>query len=61
LQDYDQAIQLDPEYAEAYHNRGITKLLTYKDQSGCEDLETSAKMGYDKAQEKIPYFCRGLK
>jgi hypothetical protein len=45
LADYDRAIQLDPDRAYSYAQRGIMKLVHLKDRSGAmKDLEQSAQL-----------------
>ncbi|MEM9822491.1 MAG: tetratricopeptide repeat protein, partial [Bacteroidota bacterium] len=58
IQDYTRAIHLDRQYAEAYYNRGLSHLLLFDSVSACTDLEQSAELGYDRALEKIKYFCQ---
>ena len=57
LADYTKAIQLDPNFAEAYYNRGLTHLILLDNYSGCQDLKESATLGYERANEKIAFFC----
>jgi tetratricopeptide (TPR) repeat protein len=57
IDDYTKAIQLNGEYAEAYFNRALAHLQNYDKISGCYDLEKSALLGFDKAQEVLKYFC----
>jgi tetratricopeptide (TPR) repeat protein len=57
IDDYTKAIQLDGAYAEAYYNRALAHLQNYDRISGCYDMEKSAMLGFEKAQEMLPYFC----
>lgn len=57
IDDYTRAIELDNEYAEAYFNRAICHLQRYDKISACADLEKSAELGFEKANELIGYFC----
>jgi tetratricopeptide (TPR) repeat protein len=56
-EDYSQAIQLNPDYAEAYYNRGIAHILAYNRPDACFDLERSAQLGYNRGLLKMEYFC----
>jgi tetratricopeptide (TPR) repeat protein len=54
---YDNAIMLKPDYAEAYYNRGLAFLMSYTPKRGCEDLNESKRLGYNRAAEAILNFC----
>lgn len=54
---YDRAIELDQEYAAAYYNRGLARIMTYRGAEGCEDLREALRLGYVKVEKMIPYFC----
>lgn len=55
--DYSQAIQIAPDVPEYYFNRGVAQLFTYDRAAACEDLEMSHRMGFERSQEKLKYFC----
>jgi tetratricopeptide (TPR) repeat protein len=55
--DYTEAIELDDQYAEAYYNRGLAHILLLDPASGCQDLSDSAQLGFERAEEKMKYFC----
>lgn len=57
VEDYSQAILRNPEFAEAYYNRGIAHLKNYEMIDGCQDLAQSADLGYEQAAEKQRFFC----
>lgn len=57
LLDYTNAIQQNPDLPEIWYNRGIAHLLNGDGISACHDLRKSAEMGFDKAAEKVRYFC----
>ncbi len=57
IEDYSQAIVLDPDFAEAYYNRGIARILAGNRPDACADFERSAAMGYSRGEDKIGYFC----
>lgn len=54
---YSQAIELDPNAANYYFNRGIARLFTYNRSAACADLETSKLLGNERSEEKLKYFC----
>lgn len=57
IDDYTKAIQLNNNYAEAYHNRAIAFFILYDKISACADLEKSLELGYEPAAELKKYFC----
>jgi tetratricopeptide (TPR) repeat protein len=54
---YTKAALIDPQYAEAFYNRGLAKVMSYRLLQGCEDLNRSFNMGYKIAREVIAGFC----
>lgn len=57
IDDYTKAIELNNDYAEAYYNRGLAFLLLHDKISACSDLDRSAGLGYEAAEETRTYFC----
>lgn len=57
IDDYTEAIALNKDYAEAYHNRGLAFFLIYDKVSGCTDLDKSINLGYEIAEETRANFC----
>ncbi len=57
IEDYTQAVRLDPEWAEAYYNRAIAQILAGNRPDACADFERSASMGYTRGEQKAGYFC----
>ena len=53
IKDYDKAIELNPQDAIAYFNRGIAygKLGNY--QQAIKDFKTAARLGNEKAQDYL--------
>ncbi|MDA9332749.1 tetratricopeptide repeat protein, partial [Saprospiraceae bacterium] len=57
IADYTKAIEIDPNYAKAYLNRGRSKLMLGQKDSGCLDLSKAGELGYGKAYEVIKEYC----
>ena len=45
IEDFDKAIRLQPDLAEAYYNRGIAYLLQGKSNLGCRDAQKACALG----------------
>ena len=43
--DYDRAIQLDPKFADAYFNRGLTHIFLGNNRQGIQDLSKAGELG----------------
>ena len=57
IADLTKAIEIDPNYADAYLNRGIAKLVLGQLDDGCLDLSKAGELGYPTAYESIRLFC----
>ena len=57
IDDYDEAILLDSEYAEAYYNRGIARILAGNRADACYDFMLSTQFGFERGDTKIEHFC----
>lgn len=57
IADYNRAILLDPNYAEAYFNRGHAKIKNRQLRGGCIDLRKAYELGYDDAEPHIRIHC----
>lgn len=57
INDFSQAISIDPELKEAYFNRGIAKIMAYNRSDACYDIQESVQRGYEKGKEILQYFC----
>lgn len=57
IQSYTTAINSSQNYAEAYYNRGIAKIMDMQLSDGCTDLEHSLSIGCKVAKSKIAQFC----
>lgn len=56
--DIEQAILLDPKFAEAYYWRGAIKISANKKKEACADLQKALQLGYWDAQKLIDDFCK---
>ncbi len=55
---FTEAISLDGNYAEAYHNRGIAYVMSYRPVQGCQDLQYAFNfLNYTKSEEVMDAFC----
>lgn len=57
INDYNRAILLDNNFAEAYFNRGLARIMLYNRPDGCLDLERGVELGYEEGEEKRQLFC----
>jgi len=57
ISDYNKAIEINPDYAEAYSNRGIAKINLGQKDSGCLDLSKAGELGDSQAYEAIKDLC----
>ncbi|MDE6452343.1 MAG: tetratricopeptide repeat protein [Odoribacter sp.] len=53
IQDYTQAITIDPSSAKAYYNRAIAKMALSQADEALKDLEISSRLGFDQAGNVI--------
>jgi len=57
IEDFNKAIELNPNDADAYYNRGDAKILLGQKDDGCLDYSKAAKLGYFQAYEQIKRYC----
>lgn len=57
ITDYTEAIAREPDFVEAYYNRGLAHFLRHDPLAACQDLEQSANLGFAKAAEMQRFFC----
>jgi tetratricopeptide (TPR) repeat protein len=50
--DFTAAIELKPDFAEAYLDRGYTQIVLGNDPAGISDLRTAAKLYRDRGEQK---------
>ena len=58
IADFDKAIGINPNYAEAYYRRGLAKVESSQNKSGCLDLCKAAELGLLSAYEQIKKYCK---
>ncbi|NDP20364.1 MAG: tetratricopeptide repeat protein [Paludibacter sp.] len=56
IANYSKAIEIDPDFAEAFFNRGLTYLFIGEDAKGLADLSKSGELGIYKAYNLIQRF-----
>jgi tetratricopeptide (TPR) repeat protein len=59
IADYNRAITLQPDYAEAYFNRGQARIKNRQASAGCNDLRKAYELGYEEAMIHIRIHCGG--
>ncbi len=57
IADYNRAILLNPNYAEAYFNRGQAHIKNRQLRAGCRDLRKAYELGYEEAEPHIRIHC----
>ena len=58
ISDYDKAIQINPNYLQAYANRGFAKKDAGDLDGACSDWRKVVLLGNKDANQWISYFCR---
>ena len=56
LVDYDKAIELNPNFADAYFNRGLTNIFLGNNKKGIADLSKAGELGIYSAYNIIKRF-----
>jgi tetratricopeptide (TPR) repeat protein len=56
--DFSQAMELNPEYVDAYYNRGIAYFQLKEYQMACQDWEKASSMGSTLARTALQQYCR---
>lgn len=57
VQDFNKAISLDNEYAQAYYYRGFAHLQNGSSGQGCLDLSKAGELGFKAAYMAIGEHC----
>ena len=58
IQDYNKAIELNPDYANAYYNRGLAKYKLGDKDGSCLDWSKAGELGLSQAYDAIKEFCQ---
>ncbi|MBO5846591.1 MAG: tetratricopeptide repeat protein, partial [Bacteroidales bacterium] len=56
LEDYNRAIELNEDFAEAWYNRGVTRIYLGERNEGLRDLSRAGELGIYKAYNLIKRF-----
>ncbi len=57
VNDFNDAIRIKPDYAEAYYNRGVAIYQTGKPEEACEDWSIALKLNFRPAGDAINKYC----
>lgn len=57
IDQYNKALQLQPDYPEAIYNRGIAYILASNMEKGCNDLQISIDKGLHLGVDKMKFIC----
>jgi tetratricopeptide (TPR) repeat protein len=58
IADYNKAIEIDPNYKDAYFSRAIAKIISNQKDSGCLDFSKAGELGMEEAYDAIQKFCK---
>ena len=58
IQDYNKAIELNPDFADAYYNRGIAKYDLGDKNGSCLDWSKAGELGDETAYDLIKEHCQ---
>ena len=57
INDFSKAIELEPDFAEAYFNRGLTRIFLDDMEGGSLDLSKAGELGLTEAYNVIKRYC----
>ena len=57
-EDYTRAIELNPQFAEAYYNRGLVQIFMKDTRKGCLDISKAGELGIRQAYEVLRQHAR---
>ena len=58
MEDYNRAIEINSKYADAYYNRGFTRIFSNDKTGGCSDFNMAKKLGSTEANVPIRKYCQ---
>lgn len=58
VNEYSNAIRIEPRFSEAWFNRGLVKLIKGEKQNGCADISKAGELGQNQAYSLIQKFCK---
>lgn len=58
INEYSNALRIEPRFAEAWFNRGLVKLIKGDKQNGCVDISKAGELGLNQAYSLIQKFCK---
>ncbi len=58
ISDFNEAIEISPDFAMAYSNRGVVKIRMGSKEEGCADLKNAISLGNLLATDLILQFCQ---
>ena len=58
IDDYNKAIEINPQYAEAFNNRGNAKAKLGDKEGACLDWRKAGELGVNGAYELIKKYCK---
>jgi tetratricopeptide (TPR) repeat protein len=56
FEDYSKAIELHPNFGEAYYNRGLVQIYMKDTHKGCLDLSKAGELGIEDAYEALKFY-----
>lgn len=57
IDEYDKAISFDADFAEAYYNRGLVRILLNDIEGGAKDLSRAGELGIEQSYNVIKRYC----
>ena len=58
LSDFNIAIVINPDYSDAYNNRGRVKHFLLDDAGACSDWKKAFELGIDDSRDMIDKYCK---
>jgi tetratricopeptide (TPR) repeat protein len=57
ISDFSITLRMKPQFDYAYFNRGLAKIFSGDKNGGCSDLNKSAQLGFNQAQQAMHQYC----